>query len=83
MIACWHWWKDCERRGRRRDGCLLVQVEGLCKERKEERWLPTGTGGRMMKGEEGGEMVVCYYWWKDCVRRGRRRGGCLLVLVEG
>jgi hypothetical protein len=31
-----------------RDGFLLVLVEGLCKERKEKRWLPAGTGGRMM-----------------------------------
>ncbi len=34
MVACWYWWKDCVRRGRRRDGCLLVLLKGLCKERR-------------------------------------------------
>jgi hypothetical protein len=34
--------------GRRGDGCLLVLVEGLCKERKKGRWLPAGTGGRIV-----------------------------------
>jgi hypothetical protein len=48
MDACWYWWKDDVRRGRRRDGYLLVLVEGLCKERKEKRWLPAGAGGRIV-----------------------------------
>ncbi len=48
MVACLYWWKDDVRRGRRRGGCLLVLVKGLCKERKEERWLPSCSGGRMM-----------------------------------